>query len=137
MAEMEELNEQFGEILMEMERFKNRAGGGDLGAVALVLDLAKAFERVGFPVFWPGRRTSASQGRCCYFEHQRRVQFKGCVAGPLQTITAILPGSKWSCMLLRVVLQDALGYKNLPPAKIDGLCGRHHSTFDGEKPGSG
>ena len=40
------------EILMEMERFKNRAGGGDLGAVALVLDLAKAFERVGFPVFW-------------------------------------------------------------------------------------
>ena len=26
---------------------------------------------------------------------------------PLQTITAILPGSEWSCLLLRIVLQDA------------------------------
>ena len=46
---------------------------------------------------------------CGYFEHQKRVQFEGCVAEPLQTITAILPGSKWSCLLLRIVLQDALG----------------------------
>ena len=45
---------------------------------------------------------------CGYFEHQRRVQFEGCAAEPLTTITAILPGSKWSCLLLRVVLQDAL-----------------------------
>ena len=30
---------------------------------------------------------------CGYFEHQRRVQFEGCVAQPLQTITAIFPGS--------------------------------------------
>ena len=49
----------------------------------------------------PGRRTSASQGRflrvlCGFFEHQRRVQFEGCEAEPLTTITAILPGSKWS-----------------------------------------
>ena len=43
-----------------------------------------------------------------YFEHQRRVQFEGCVAEPFQTITAILLGSKWSCLLLRIVLQDAL-----------------------------
>ena len=33
---------------------------------------------------------------------------KGCVAEPLKTITAILPLSKWSCLLLRIVLQDAL-----------------------------
>ena len=26
-----------------------------------------------------------------------------CVAEPLQTIAAILPGSKWSCLLLRIV----------------------------------
>ena len=45
---------------------------------------------------------------CGYFEHQRCVQFEGCAAEPLQTITAILPGSKWSCLLLRIVLQDAL-----------------------------
>ena len=36
------------------------------------------------------------------------MQFEGCVAEPLQTITAIFPGSKWSCLLLRIVLQDAL-----------------------------
>ena len=66
---------------------------------------------------------------CGFFEHQpafvgtpliggmeelsvlyhRRVQYEGSVAEPLQTITAILPGSKWGCLLLRMVLQDALG----------------------------
>ena len=45
---------------------------------------------------------------CRYFEHHQRVHFEGCVAEPLQTITAILPGPRWSCLLLRVVLQDAL-----------------------------
>ena len=40
------------EILMEMERFKYQAGEEDLGAVALVLDLAKAFERVSLLVVW-------------------------------------------------------------------------------------
>ena len=29
-----------------------------------------------------------------YFEHQRRVQFEGCAAEPLQTITATLPWVK-------------------------------------------
>ena len=46
----------------------------------------------------PGRRTSASQGRYCGC----------CVAEPVQPVTAILPGSQWSCLLLRVVLRDAL-----------------------------
>ena len=41
---------------------------------------------------------------CGYFEHQRRVQFKGCAAERLTIITAILPGTKWSCLLLRIVL---------------------------------
>ena len=57
---------------------------------------------------------------CGYFEHQRRVQFGRCVAEPLQTITAILPGSKWRCFLLRIVLQDALSEvtKKCPPLKL-------------------
>ena len=38
------------EVLMDMERFDGRAKAEDRGAVALVLDLAKAFERVCFPV---------------------------------------------------------------------------------------
>ena len=98
---------------MEMWRFKYRAGEEGKGAVAVVLDLAKAFERVSLPVVWalathfsfPRNILRVLYG---FFEQQRRVQLEGCVAEPLQTITAILPGSKWSCLLLRVVLQDAL-----------------------------
>ena len=57
---------------------------------------------------------------CGYFEHQRRVQFERCVAEPLETITAILPGWKRSCLLLRIVLQDALReVTNIcPPLKL-------------------
>ena len=40
------------EILMEMERFKHRAGEEDQGAAAQVPDLVKAFERVSLPVVW-------------------------------------------------------------------------------------
>ena len=80
----------------------------DQGAVALVLDLTKAFERVSLPVVWawathfsfPRKILRVLRG--C-FEHQRSVQFEGCAAEPL---TAILPGSKRrSCLLLRIVLQ--------------------------------
>ena len=97
---------------MEMERFKYRAGEEDLGAVGLVLDLAKAFERVSLPVVWAWATHLSFPKKilrvlCGYFEHPRRAQFEGCVAEPLRTITAMLPGSKWSCLLLRV-LQDAL-----------------------------
>ena len=104
-----------------METFKYRAGEEDLGAVALVLDS-----------LWcgPGRRIfsfprNILQVLCGYFEHQRRFQFEGCVAEPLQTITAFLPGSKWSCLLLRIVLQDALSEvtKFHPPLKLKFFCG--------------
>ena len=107
------------DILMEMERYNGKAKEEDQGALALVLDLAKAFERVSLPMVWawathlsfPRKILRVQIG---YFEHQRRVQFEGCVAEPLQTITAILPGSKWSYLLLRIVLQDSLseGTKN-------------------------
>ena len=80
------------------------------GTVALVLDLAKAFERVSLPMVWAWATHFSFPRKmlrvlCGHFKHQRRVQFEGCVAEPLQTITAILPGSKWSCSLLRIVLQ--------------------------------
>ena len=112
MAEMEELSELCVKLLVEMERFKHRAGEGDQGAVALVLDLAKALERVNLPVVWAWATHFSFPRKilrmlCGYFEHQRRVQFEECVAEPPQTITAILPGSKWSCLLLSIVLQDA------------------------------
>ena len=98
--------------MWEMERFNNRDGGEDLGAVARATDLAKAFEWVSLPAVWawathfsfPRKILRVLSG---YFVHQRRVQFEGCVAEPLRTIAALLPGSKWSCLLLRVVLPDA------------------------------
>ena len=101
------------EILLEMEKFKCQAGEKDQGAVALVLDLTKAFERVSLPVAWAWAThfdfpKKILRVLCGYFEHQRRVQFEGRVAEPLQTITAMLPGSTWSCVLFRNVLQDAL-----------------------------
>ena len=42
------------------------------------------------------------------------------MAESLRTISAILPGSKWSCLLLRIVLQDALSEvtKIDPPLKL-------------------
>ena len=63
-------------------------------------------------VLWwgPGRRTSASQKNLAgaligILSSRGKVHFDGCVAEPLQIITAILPGSKWSCILLRIVWQ--------------------------------
>ena len=88
--------------LLDMERIKNCAGERDQGAIALVLHLSKAFERVGLPVVWdsathfnfPRKTLRMLRG---YFEHQRLVQLEGRVAEPLQTSTAFLPGSTWSC----------------------------------------
>ena len=109
------------EVLMETERFYGKAKEEDQGAVALVLDLAKAFEPVvcawATHFSFPRRILRVL---CVYFEHQRCVQFEGCAAEPLTTITAILPGSKWSCLLLRIVLQDALSEvtKIYPSSKL-------------------
>ena len=70
--------------------------------VALVLDLAKAFERVCLIVVWAWATHFNFTRRMLrvplgYFEHQCCVQFEGCVAEPLQTTR-----SKWSCLLLRI-----------------------------------
>ena len=86
------------EILLEMERFKYRAGEENLKAV-LVQDLTKAFERVSLAVVWTWATHFSFASKILrvlygYFEHQRHVQLAGCVAEPLRTITAILPGSK-------------------------------------------
>ena len=95
-----------------------------------VLDLTKAFERVNLPVVW-ALATHVNVSRkilrvlCGYFEHKRNVQFIGCEAELLPTITAILLGSKWICLLLCIVLQDALSEvtKNLSTSEIEGVCG--------------
>ena len=80
------------EVLMEMERFNGRGKAEEQGAVALVLDLAKAFERVIFLVVWAWvthfsfpRKTL--RVLCGDFEHQMRVEFEECATEPLTTIT--------------------------------------------------
>ena len=93
------------EMLMEMERFQISSGRLRFGAVALVL---LVLELVGLGDALQLPMEDILRVLCGYFEHQRRVQFKGCAADPLRTTTAILPGSKWSCLLLRIVSQDAL-----------------------------
>ena len=74
----------YGEVLMEMERFNGRPKAEDRGAVALVLDLAKAFERVSLPVVWAWATHLSFSRKILrvlsgYFEHRRRVQFERCV----------------------------------------------------------
>ena len=129
MSVMEELNALCGRLCWRWKDGNYHAGEKDQGAVALVLDVAKAFERVSLSVDWPRRRISSVQGRFC-----------GCYAGtsstsgefswkdvwkPLQTITAILPGYKWSCLLLRIVLQDVVSEvtKGYPHLNLGGACG--------------
>ena len=92
-----------------------KAKAEDQGAVALVLDLAKAFERVRpSPVVW-ALATSNTTGECSL----QVVRQSHCKT------SAILPGSRWSCLLLRIVLQDALSEvtKIYPPLKLRVFCG--------------
>ena len=76
-----------------------------------------------------------------HFEHQRRVWFEECVAEPLQIITAILPGSTWSCPLLRIVSQDAASevMKVYPPLQLKVFVDDITAFMEGRKkelPGS-
>ena len=78
------------EILMGMERNHGKATEEDQGAVAVVLDLAKAFDPVSLPVVWAWATHFSFPRKilrvlCGYFKHLRRVQFEGCLAEPLRT----------------------------------------------------
>ena len=51
-VEMEELSVRCARLGRRWERFDHRAGEKDRGAIAMVLDVAEAFERVSLPVVW-------------------------------------------------------------------------------------
>ena len=83
---MEELKRTVWETLLEVKDSSTIAGEKDPGAVASVLDLAKAFERVSFPVVWAWAThfdfpTEILRVLCGYFELQRRVQFEKLCGG--------------------------------------------------------
>ena len=115
MADMEELNEQFGKFVKVMERFKYRAGEEDLGAAALVLEMTKALERVSLLVVWAWAPHFNFPRKILRFAFvgilntRGRVQFEGRVRrSRSRPSRPFLSGSKWSCLLLpRIVLQDA------------------------------
>ena len=86
--------------------------GGQIseGATTLVVDLAKAFEKVHLAVAWSwamyyGFRQSVHTVLCGYFAHERRT---GAFDATI-TVTAILSRSTGSVLLLRIVKQDATG----------------------------
>ena len=82
--EMEEPSKQCGKFCWRWKDSMVKAKEEDQGALALVLDLTTAFERVILPVVW-ARATHFSFPRkilrvlCGHFEIQRRVQLEGCV----------------------------------------------------------
>ena len=94
-------------ILLEMERYKYRAGEENLGAVA-VTDLAKAFERVSLVVWAWATHFQFPKEDLASAVQVFRASEASAVRRMRGGATAILPGSKWSCLLLRIVLQDAL-----------------------------
>ena len=108
-------------MLLEMERCNGKAKEADQGALALVLDLANAFERVSLPVVW-------AWGNSLQLPKEDLASAVRVLRAPeactVTIITAILPGSKWSCLLLRSVLQNALNdvTKKLPSAEVEGFC---------------
>ena len=113
------------ETLLEMERFEQHTGEKGQGAFALVLDLAKAFERVCVPVVWAWAThfrfpKNFLRVPCGYFQHQRRVQLDGCMAEPLHTVTAIFSGSKMELLALShcVAKRNGEVMKVNPPVKV-------------------
>ena len=76
----------------------------------MVLDLAKAFERVSLPVVWAWATHFSFPRKilrvlCGYFEHQRREKSEGCVA---ELPRPSCQGPSGVALLLRIVLRDAL-----------------------------
>ena len=97
-----------------------------MGKIVVQISGNNERSRSGSPVLGPGEILRAGQSSSgvgvgndfrlsqediagVNFEHQRRVQFEACVVERHETIAPILLGSKWSCLLPRIVLQDALG----------------------------
>ena len=87
---------------MEVKRFNGKAKEEDQGAVALVLDPAKAFERVSLPVVWAATHFSFPRKvlrvLCGYFECGRTALDHH---GPLAGVEVELLASYGLCCRMR------------------------------------
>ena len=129
MAEMEELSDHFGEFWVEMERFEYRAEEKDLGAVALVLDLAKVFERVSLLVVWAWQRISACQGRSC--ECSSKDVWRSQSRRSCQGESEVACFCALCCRTHRVIAT-----KMYPPLKLRVFVDDVTALFDGDEQGS-
>ena len=104
------------ETLLVMERFNYHAGERDQGAVALVLDLAIAFERVSFPVVWAWA-THLNFPRKIL--RVLRTPAQGAVRRMRGEAALDHHGHPLGSLLLRIVMQDASSEvtKIYPPLK--------------------
>ena len=131
MNAMEELSAQSRRFWWKwMEGFKYRVGQEDLGAVALILHLTKAFERVRSlddalqlskkdltDALW----ILCSVWRMCGVAAPDHHGYLAKVKKELLASAYCAAGcTEWN-------------YKDLSVPDIEGFCGRHHSTLDGEK----
>ena len=91
------------EVLMEMHRFNGKAKAEDQGAVALVLDLATAFERVSLLVVWAWStvlqlpKKDLAGALWVLRAPEACTVRRECGRAASPTITAILPGSCLLC----------------------------------------
>ena len=88
-------------------------GGEDAHAAAiLVVDLAKAFQKVQLMAVWQWvlwfKFPRVLRVLCGYFVHQRRVRCERTFSERLSIVTAVFPRSKLSILLSSVVLQDTM-----------------------------
>ena len=86
------------DALLDMDKYNYNVEELDQCAVTMVVDLAKAFEKVQLKVVRAcamhfGFPQQILRVLFTCFQHQRMVLCEGCAGGPLQIITAILPGS--------------------------------------------
>ena len=121
---------------MEMEGFNYLAGEKDEGVVALVVNLAKAFERVGLPVVraWGDALQLSKEDVAGAVRVLRRLRGGAAPGyhGHLARVKVELLASTY-CVAGRI----ELGYKSSHAAEVARLCGWYHSTVEGQQQGVG
>ena len=106
--------------------FRLRVQKKEQGAVLLVVDFAKVFEKVQIVVVWQWAMFFGIVQRnerifsVCY-AHERRLSFETRTSEPIQTIPAVFPEYSWS-HLLRLVRQDAMNHVSCCTLKQEKLC---------------
>ena len=107
------------EILLETDRFNGGANEEDQGALALVLDVAKAVELVSLPVVWAWATHFSSQGRYCECCAGTLSTRRGCSLKDVQPRVQVELFAVAYCVARCIERR----YKKLPCVEVEGFCG--------------